>query len=353
MSVERNIMNKYKAIFILMMFCSSIFALDLEKPVLFDRGKTPRTDAQREASYIVYDTLKLNGIDVFQLSSTTNLDSGSIWFSFLTDTSLTAVDVISKQYLGNWPLTTNKQYLLSAEQPTSSPSKPEPTNEGMLTTAQMWLEEGHESSSGCLSKNPLRYGNVNGDELLFVFFDPSVVVFSPKRGKVDINLLFAQDDVMPDAEYQDYSSRGTFKFSSGPAPQYAALSSIADNREGRIGKDWLYPAQRSYGKIYIDDFNNDQVNDIVMWRKLYFSKLKTDAVNGYELDAEMFAHYAIVDGEYQLQTDTAPETIQGWLTSKNQTWQSGFPSKSECAGQEGQLIPEMHDPLLNDPDVLK
>ena len=128
---------------------------------------------------------------------------------------------------------------------------------------------------------------------------------------------------------------------------------MADNRAGRIGKDWLYPAQRAYGKIYIDDFDGDNSNDIIMWRKLYFSKLKSDPVKGYELDAEMFAHYKIVDGDYQLQTDTTPATVQGWLSANNLTWQKGFPSKSECDGQEGQLIPEMHDPLLNDPDVLK
>lgn len=134
----------------------------------------------------------------------------------------------------------------------------------MLATPQMWLEDGHENSSGCLSNNPLRYGTVNGDELLFVFFDPSVVVFSPKRGKVDINVLFAQDDVMSDTEYQENMNAGYFKFSSDNPPQYAALTSMADNREGRLGKDWLYPAQRSYAKIYIDDFNGDNKNDIIM-----------------------------------------------------------------------------------------
>jgi hypothetical protein len=44
--------------------------------------------------------------------------------------------------------------------------------------------------------------------------------------------------------------------------------------------------------------------------------------------------------------------VKGWLTAKQLTWKKGYPSKSECAGQEGQFIPEMHDVLLNDPDVL-
>jgi hypothetical protein len=91
-----------------------------------------------------------------------------------------------------------------------------------------------------------------------------------------------------------------------------------------------------------------------VWRKLYLSKLLSEPVAGFDKVSDTYYHYERkVTGEYELKTDTAPETIQGWLTAKNQTWQSGFPSKSECAGQEGQLIPEMHDPLLNDPDVLK
>ena len=66
----------------------------------------------------------------------------------------------------------------------------------------------------------------------------------------------------------------------------------------------------------------------------------------------MYGHYSLIDSEYKLQ-DTSAETVQNWLSTKNLTWQKGFPSLSECEGEEGQLIPEMHDPLLNDPDVLK
>jgi hypothetical protein len=347
---------KFKSIFVLILLTVSPLLLSIE---LIDGVKQEFgmafTDQQRSALPVFSGVVKQNTNkfdDLFSLAFI-NIEDTNNWYRLYDDLNIYGVNVETKQYLGNWPLTTKKQYLLKTEQSTSSPTKPEATNEGIFATPQMWLEEGHENSSGCLSKNPLRYGTVNGDELLFVFFDPSVVVFSPKRGKVDINVLFAQDDVMSDTEYQDNLKAGYFKFSSDNPPQYAAFTSMADNREGRLGKDWLYPAQRSYGKIYIDDFNGDNTNDIIMWRKLYFSKLKTDAVKGYELDAEMYAHYQIVNGEYQLQTNTSPETVKGWLEGKNLTWQKGFPSKSECAGQKGQLIPKMHDPLLNDPDVLK
>lgn len=274
-------------------------------------------------------------------------------YSISSEPTIVKTKKEDRSLLGNWPLKGSTQLLLSTEQDTTGPTTPELTNEGMNMPAKMWLEAGHENSSGCLSQNPLRYGEVNGDKQLFVFFDPSVVVFSPEREKIDINLMFARDDVMPQDQYAEYMTDGHFILKGVIIPQYAALSSVASSQFNAPGKDWLYPAQRSYGKIYIGDFNNDKINDIVMWRKLYFSRPKSDSIVGYKLDAEMYAHFTIINGEYQLQTDTAPETIQGWLAAKNLTWQKGFPSKSECVGQEGQLIPEMHDALLNDPDVLK
>jgi len=120
---------------------------------------------------------------------------------------------------------------------------------------------------------------------------------------------------------------------------------------------------RSYSKLYVNDFENDGHEDILVWRKVYVSNNKANLQKGFSLIRDEYVHYerdltaqgsseAGVTGEY-LPQETDSATIQGWLATKNQTWQSGFPSKSECAGQDGQLIPEMHDPLLNDPDVLK
>ena len=104
--------------------------------------------------------------------------------------------------------------------------------------------------------------------------------------------------------------------------------------------------------MYIDDFNGDEREDIIVWRKRYVSNNIENPVIGFHLDKQVFNHYGLVDGQYILQ-DTPEATIRSWLATNNLTWQSGFPSHSECPGQEGQLIPEMHDPLLNDPDVLQ
>lgn len=85
---------------------------------------------------------------------------------------------------------------------------------------------------------------------------------------------------------------------------------------------------------------------------MYRSNLIKEPVAGFTKLSDVYVHYKLTDGEYKKQT-TEQRVIKGWLDAKNLTWQKGYPSKSECPGKEGQLIPEMHDPLLNDPDVLK
>ena len=108
---------------------------------------------------------------------------------------------------------------------------------------------------------------------------------------------------------------------------------------------------RTFGKHFFGDLNDDGKQDIILWRKYFESLKQGDAKKGFVKKDELFVHYSLVDGEYKKQS-TAADTIKGWLAAKQLSWQQGLPSRSECPGQEGQPIPELHDPLLNDPDVL-
>jgi hypothetical protein len=108
----------------------------------------------------------------------------------------------------------------------------------------------------------------------------------------------------------------------------------------------------SLGKLFFGDFDNDAVFDIVVWRKHFRSRNLNDPVPGFQRDEELFVHYKLDAGEYKKQP-TETSTIRGWLASKNLTWQKGYPNNSECANQTTTLIPEFHDPLLNDPEVLQ
>lgn len=205
---------------------------------------------------------------------------------------------------------------------------------------------------GCLHANPLRYGDVDQDgtnELaLFVgdipkeYLEGSLdfVMFSPEKKKIIFSVRTARVDVSENLaeQYDPDSSEGV----QASDPQY----------ESGISGKWIAPATQVYAKIYMGDFDNDDNKDILVWRKRYESRKISDPVKGFKLTKQLYNHYELVDGEYQLQ-DTDQVTIKGWLTDHNLTWQKGFPSESECKGEEGKPIPEMSDPLLNDPDVLK
>lgn len=208
---------------------------------------------------------------------------------------------------------------------------------------------------GCLAQSPLRYGDIDGGgSELVLFIGNQIKVFSPTQGKTVFEFNWINLDDLPsnwmqrlktpeayDPLYKPYLALGD------EAPQYVAASS-----EDKYVEE-VYPAWRSFAKFYTGDFNNDELMDIIVWRKLYESRTVGDDIQGFYLKAQGWVHYSLVNGEYQMQTANSQETIQGWLSDNNLTWQKGFPSLSECAGEEGQLIPEMHDPLLNDPDVLK
>jgi hypothetical protein len=290
-------------------------------------------------------------------------------YSVTSNTGVYLTNFDTREVLGNWPLTPwpntvrmkgegihwDVRPYLSAEAGGGYKSIEDPKIMALDTTTEYKLSP-FIQTTGCLASQPLRFGDIdgNGSNELVLFLDEDLIVFSPNQQKIIFAMSFSESDEISASEVKNW-----FVGREGVTAQYIAKSGTDIRINAR------FPATRSSAKIFIDDFDNDSKKDIVVWRKLYESNLETNSVLGFSKVSDLFVHYRLVDGEYQLQTnnpavdgefpaDPAQQSeIQGWLTSKNLTWQSGFPSKSECAGQEGQLIPEMHDPLLNDPDVLK
>lgn len=272
-----------------------------------------------------------------------------------------------RKLLSHWPLTPwAYRAALSSERAASSDAKDtageylneqdywenEVPDEFKIGSRVFWSNyfEDHHSNEryGCLGRTPLRYGAVNGDNLLVLFLRNNITFFSPLLGKTvfEYNWFNYDGDPKVDRHNNDPMVIDGLEELKGKAPQILSYSGFENMvREPLLG--WT-----SLSKVFIDDFNNDNKADILLWRKFYSSRLAEDALKGYRLSAENWLHYQRdATGEY-LPQDTSPETIQSWLSAKNLTWQKGFPSQSECVGEEGKLIPEMHDPLLNDPDVL-
>ena len=209
--------------------------------------------------------------------------------------------------------------------------------------------EGDDNDLGCLLKAPLRYGDIdeNNQNELVVFmgrgWQTDLHIFSTSIKKtifsanLNVNHAFIPDAQELENIYPTYGKPQN--------PQY--LSDWVNGNPPPLENGF-----RSFGKIFLGDFDNDEAKDIVLWRKYFLSKKIEDPIKGFEKKSDAYVHYKLIDGEYKKQS-TEQSVIKGWLEAKNLTWQKGYPSISECPGREGQLIPEMHDPLLNDPDVLK
>ena len=207
-------------------------------------------------------------------------------------------------------------------------------------------------TAGCLAQTPLRYGDieVDGKSELVLFLNGELIIFSPEYRRTVFSTFWQADDW----------ERETTEYNSKPSPESKHIYQFAS--AALALKDLPYKAMRSYSKIYVGKFDQDDTPDIIVWQKVYESNTSEEAP-GFKLLRSSYQHFerdliaqeqseAGVTGEY-LSQETEPATIQNWLSAKQLTWQKGYPSTSECPGQENQLIPEMHDPLLNDPDVLK
>ena len=209
------------------------------------------------------------------------------------------------------------------------------------------------TSIGCLVNSPLRYGDINasGDAELVLLMGNDLVVFSPSGQRVIFMANLAIYDWLIAAAVEDFytDEAGNFR-ASETSPQHPSTIAISNARHGAPPQQ--LPGYRGHAKLYFGDFDGNDKHDILVWRKLYISRLRNDETPGFRFLKNTYLHYQLNNGEYQLQ-DTEPTTINTWLTAEQLAWQKGYPSESECPGQEGQLIPEMHDPFLNDPEVLQ
>ncbi|MEY8241747.1 MAG: hypothetical protein RPT25_15485 [Cycloclasticus sp.] len=346
------------------------FSLELTAGVISKGRDTIRNEEQKRVSPIIKSVIKnQSGASLARSFGYTNLESGDNWYRFTVDLKIHGVNVETKQYLGNWPLTPwpnsvrmkgegitwRVRPALSAVKGGEYTEINDPEVQVLGTNKQFKIDS-YNPSVGCLSQTPLRYGDVdnNTSNELVLLLNNDLVVFSPVLQKIIFATNLSDSDELKPERVADW-----FLDEATVNPQF-----VADSGTNNLIKAAL-PATRSFAKIYLDDFNADGKKDIIVWRKLYESNLKTNPVLGFAKVADLFVHYSLVDGEYQIQSNQLPvegefgsdpaqqAQIKGWLEAKNLTWQKGFPTKSECAEQEGQPIPEMHDPLLNDPDVLK
>ncbi|MEJ2046267.1 MAG: hypothetical protein P8X74_21405 [Reinekea sp.] len=261
---------------------------------------------------------------------------------YVYDGAIGKTNYKDNKLLHGWPLTRwshhtgfeyNEPFFQSSEQ----------AQEG----GRYWIPKSHFPTLGCLGNTLLRYGDLenDGESELVLFLDNELVVFSPSLGKVVFSETYdASNWVSADTTVSAYEEMG----SRHEGVKYYSISSESYWAETN---DW--PGSRTYSKIFQGDMDSDGQMEILVWRKLYLSNTLTESA-GFKLSQSAWQRFEKdpETGEYLPQISTEDD-IKTWLLENDLTWSKGYPSLSECAGEEGKLIPEMHDPLLNDPDVLQ
>ena len=255
--------------------------------------------------------------------------------------SIGKFDLKSNKKIGGWPLNRWPQelksknvasmYRLASEPEFARDYAYKPANSNPLSVGYSVL--------GCLAHHPLRYGdfddNGTSELVLFLGYESEVldiVMFSPEYEKIQ----FSVRSIFTDATDFDYGDSFKYQFASN----------------FNMNKGW-YVGTKTYAKIFVGEFDgNKDSPDIIVWRKRYQSLPKGSVEKGFQLVDQNYQLYTLAGDEYQLQVSLEAQ-IERLMKDNNLTWSKGFPSVSECPGEEGKLISEMHDPLLNDPDVLK
>jgi hypothetical protein len=328
--------------------------LSINNAKLCDGGATPRTEAEINAGQAFGVVLKNAGIDINKCLAYTNAGSGSAWYDLDSDMKIYAVNVETKQLLGDWSLAWWPETYIDS-------SLKERLAQNNIALEYTWSNDS-AGDVGCLTQKPLRYGDLTGDAQpqlvvlsnaqLFSVLD--FTLFSPTSQKIIFSARLAGNEAEPNylRELEQGEEATPYKLSklaNKPTdPQYLSAAYDQETYKNMT----VAPGLVSYAKIYIDDFNNDNRKDIVLWNKSYESRTLGDSVKGFTKKADMLIHYTFINGSFKKQATESTE-VKAWLASKNLTWSKGYPNKSECAGQTNQLIPEMHDPLLNDPEVLQ
>lgn len=264
-------------------------------------------------------------------------DMGGYVFGLSNALRLLQVQTSDRSVLGSWPLTRWAGELEEAQSGTLFwQDYLDDRDWGRLSAGRT-----DAGALGCLGDSPLRYGEFTNPE------EPVLVLLLPGETGYDYLDLVIFSTVHHEVIF---SSRVAMRDEDDASHYPQALAPWQYQGEA-FQKSHTYPGFRLYSKLFVADFDDDGHKDVIQWRKQYDSRKKGD-LPGYQLANEALLFYKNDAGRYLMQQmDSAG--VRAMLTTHNLTWQSGFPSKSECPGQEGELIPEMHDPLLNDPEVLQ
>ena len=207
-----------------------------------------------------------------------------------------------------------------------------------------------ESKFGCLNNPPLNAYDLDEDGVdeIIAFSLEDIFIFSQKYQKVIFNTKLFFEDSLGDVGSTSYLKDAG---EQAQLPQYASAIAASDIQP------YIEPALTGFAKIFVGDFDQSGKFQIIVWRKLYISKLRGDDSLGFRILTNTYQYFieeksAERISAFRLQ-DTEEDFIINLLDSSSLSWQQGFPTNSRCHDVTNTHIPQSHSILLNDEDVLR
>jgi len=103
-------------------------------------------------------------------------------------------------------------------------------------------------------------------------------------------------------------------------------------------EDFLYASddkgRKQYAKMYVKDFGNDDLLDVIFWYRQYYSTLVIDKERkGFIFEKEWFVHYIEKEGGF-VEKRLSNENGSDILEDANLAWKDGYPQDNHlCIGQ--------------------
>ncbi len=159
-----------------------VLSFELTAGVISKGRDTIRNEEQKRVSPIIKSSIKEQSGEALGRSiGYTNLNSGNVWYRVTKDLKVHGVNVGTKLYLGNWPLTTQVSCdgtKIDCEEPWWAGRWNQQEFLEPLLKERFNDNSGGEilvmdNGLGCLSKSPLRYGDIDKDTKneLFLFLN--------------------------------------------------------------------------------------------------------------------------------------------------------------------------------------
>jgi hypothetical protein len=202
------------------------------------------------------------------------------------------------------------------------------SHDGLIATGAL---QGY-SAYGCFLRTALRAGDINLDGKKDIFMFGGVGGFgSDEGGQAIKTTLTIYDGSTKEKVFVEEVSFESFiidAFGENDT-EFQSVSWLGIGSHGGLKRVALEQGVRRFSKLFFQDYDNNGLLDIIVWRKEYRSRLKTDEIEGYKLRKTEFLRYEESDKGFVKQTTTSAD-IELWLNKLKHTWQDGFPKKSDC-----------------------